>query len=262
MKNIVGDKDVVWLVLDALRYDVAQQLFEAQQLPHFARLLPEAGWQHCHAPGSFTLPSHQAFFAGFLPTPINKSKAPRLFAAEFLGSETTSEDTYTFKQAHVIDAFKQQGYRTICIGGVGFFNKQTELSQVLPGFFDESYWEPGFSVTEPASCQNQFKLVKSLLADSKQHERLMLFINISSIHQPNCCYVDGQEHDDLLSHAAALAYVDSQLPVLFEALKGREVFGILCSDHGTAYGEGGYWGHRNAHSTVMEVPYAQFEAAF
>lgn len=262
MKSIIGNKDVVWLVLDALRYDVAQQLFEAQKLPHFARLLPEKGWQHCQAPGSFTLPSHQAFFAGFLPTPINNPKSPRLFAAEFLGSETTHEDTFTFKQANLIEAFKQRGYKTICIGGVGFFNKQTKLSQVLPGLFDESYWKTGFAVTDPDSCHNQFTFAQSLLKNIKPQERFMLFINVSAIHQPNCYYVEGQAVDDCQSHGAALAYVDSQLPLLFEALHGRNVFGILCSDHGTAYGEGGYWGHRNAHPTVMDVPYAQFEATF
>jgi hypothetical protein len=32
---------------------------------------------------------------------------------------------------------------------------------------------------------------------------------------------------------------------------------ILCSDHGTAYGEDGYHGHRIAHPVVWEVPYAE-----
>jgi hypothetical protein len=32
---------------------------------------------------------------------------------------------------------------------------------------------------------------------------------------------------------------------------------VACSDHGTAYGEDGYHGHRIAHETVWTVPYAE-----
>ena len=33
---------------------------------------------------------------------------------------------------------------------------------------------------------------------------------------------------------------------------------VICSDHGTAYGEDGYTGHRLAHPVVWDVPYAEF----
>ena len=36
------------------------------------------------------------------------------------------------------------------------------------------------------------------------------------------------------------------------------VLAIVCSDHGTAYGEDGYRGHRLAHPVVWTVPYAEF----
>ena len=69
----------------------------------------------------------------------------------------------------------------------------------------------------------------------------------------------GAIEDSRDSHAAALRYVDSQLPPLFEALERRgPSFCILCSDHGTAYGEGGFTGHRIAHPVVFTVPYADF----
>jgi hypothetical protein len=32
----------------------------------------------------------------------------------------------------------------------------------------------------------------------------------------------------------------------------------VCSDHGTAYGEDGYRGHRLGHPVVWDVPYAEF----
>jgi hypothetical protein len=53
--------------------------------------------------------------------------------------------------------------------------------------------------------------------------------------------------------------VDRQLPPLFAALQRRApVLAIVCSDHGTAYGEDGYHGHRLAHPVVWTVPYAEF----
>ncbi|HSU57322.1 MAG TPA: STM4013/SEN3800 family hydrolase [Candidatus Dormibacteraeota bacterium] len=90
-------------------------------------------------------------------------------------------------------------------------------------------------------------------------ERLFLFLNVSAIHQPNRFYLPDAKSDSLESHAAALQYVDRQLPRLLEALGSRgPVFGIVCSDHGTAYGEDGYNGHRLAHPVVWDVPYAEF----
>jgi hypothetical protein len=62
------------------------------------------------------------------------------------------------------------------------------------------------------------------------------------------------------SHAAALEYVDQQLPRLWELAtrRGRPCFTIVCSDHGTAYGEERRHGHRFAHPVVWTVPYAHF----
>lgn len=79
------------------------------------------------------------------------------------------------------------------------------------------------------------------------------------MHQPNHFYLPGAAADSLASHAAALEYVDRQLPPLCAALQRRgPALCILCSDHGTAYGEDGYTGHRLGHPVVWTVPYAEF----
>ena len=53
--------------------------------------------------------------------------------------------------------------------------------------------------------------------------------------------------------------VDKALGRLFEFCQPRgTTYFIVCSDHGTAYGEDGYHGHRLAHPTVWDVPYAEF----
>jgi hypothetical protein len=87
----------------------------------------------------------------------------------------------------------------------------------------------------------------------------LLFINISALHQPNCLFTPGATTDTPETQATALAYVDRCLPPLFAVLEQRgPVLAVICSDHGTAYGEEGYVGHRVAHPVVWTVPYAEF----
>lgn len=260
MNEIAEQMDILFITLDTLRFDVAEKLFQEGQTPNFAQHFPQ-GWQKCHAPGSFTFASHQAFFAGFLPTPATPGSHPRLFAAHFAGSETTTDQTLVFDTPDIVSGFRQKGFKTICIGGVGFFNKKTALGTVLPGLFEESYWEERFGVSEPQSTSYQFAKAADIIAATKQ-QPLFLFINVSALHQPNWFYGESPnltKQDSVATHAAALKYVDGQLPSLFSALRSkRDTFCIICSDHGTAYGEDGFWGHRLAHPTVWEVPMATF----
>jgi hypothetical protein len=258
MNSVVKHMHVLFVTLDSLRYDVAVNLFREGRTQNFQQYSP-AGWQQCHSPGSFTYAAHHAFFAGFLPTPASDAKAPRLFAARFAGSETTGAQTQVFDTPDIVSGFASLGFRTICIGGVGFFNKQTALGQVLPSLFTESYWQPSYGVTDRDSTRNQFEQAAQLVK-SAGNEQLFMFINVSAIHQPNYFYQPGAQTDTLQSHGAALQYVDSQLPVLLEAFRQqhRDTFCIFCSDHGTAYGEDNYYGHRVGHATVWEVPMTTF----
>ncbi len=259
INELIRTHHVLFITLDSLRYDVADTLFQQNKTPNFQRCNP-AGWSLCHSPGSFTYAAHQAFFAGFLPTPASNPKTPRLFAARFAGSETTAADTLVFDTPDIVSGFAGLGFHTIGIGGVGFFNGQTPLGRVLPSLFQESYWQPSFGVTDPDSTRHQFEHAVRLIA-AAGNQQLFLFINVSAIHQPNYFYTyPTRQPDTIDSHGAALQYVDSQLPLLFEALRqtGRDSFCIFCSDHGTAYGENDYYGHRIGHPTVWEVPMATF----
>jgi hypothetical protein len=260
-RTLIGSHDLLFITLDTLRYDVAQEMFQRGRLPTIGRYLPPTGWEERHSPASFTYAAHHAFFAGFLPTPSAPGHHTRLFAARFPGSETTAETTLVFDAPDLPGGLAQLGYHSVCIGGVGFFNKQSALSNVLPSLFKESYWDPSLGVTNPHSTENQVALTCSLLQDLPHEQRLFLFINISALHQPNYFYLPGNTNrqDTIESHAAALAYVDAQLTLLFATMQQRaSTLVILCSDHGTAYGEDGYYGHRIAHPVVWTVPYAEF----
>lgn len=257
--RLVGTHDILFITLDTLRYDVARDCLAQGRTPHLAALLPGRTWEQRHSPGNFTYAAHQAFFAGFLPTPMTPAKHPRLFAVEFPGSETIEPDTCVFDAPDIVSGLAGRDYHTVCIGGVGFFNKASPLGQVLPGLFAESHWSPRLGVTNPDSTMNQVALAVEVIARLHRTRRLFLFLNVSAIHQPNCCYLNGARADTLESHAAALAYVDRHLPPLFLALQRRApVLCIVCSDHGTAYGEDGYTGHRVCHPVVWTVPYAEF----
>ena len=255
----VGTGDIILMTFDTLRYDVAIAEAAAGRTPNLSAILPN-GWEERHTPGSFTYAAHQAFFAGFLPTPARPGNHPRLFAARFAGSETTAPETAVFDAPDIVTGLHQRGYHTICIGGVGFFSQKTSLGSVLPSLFDEAYWDESLGVTDPASTENQFGLTAEIL--DRLEQPVFLFLNLSALHQPNWFYAAGraiEQGDDKESHAAALRYIDIQLPILLNSLRkrGRSLC-IFCSDHGTTYGEDGYTGHRLAHPAVWTVPYAEF----
>ncbi|WP_278262376.1 STM4013/SEN3800 family hydrolase [Nocardia sp. AG03] len=262
MSDVVGRDDLLLLTLDTLRYDVAVELAAAGRLPMLSTFLPEGRWQRRHAPGSFTYASHQAIFAGFLPTPAAPGPHPRLFAARFAGSETTAEGTFVFDEPDLVTALAARGYHTVCVGGVGFFNKQGALGSVLPNLFAESHWEPEFSVASPTSFESQVACAEQAIAAVPAEQRVFLFLNASALHQPNWFHLPGATRaagDSRETHAAALEYIDAHVGRLFDAMRARRrCFAIVCSDHGTAYGDDGYTGHRLGHESVWTVPYSHF----
>ena len=257
--RLIGTHDVLLMTLDTLRYDVAQSALARGLIPNFARLLPGGRWELRHTPATFTYAAHQAFFAGFLPTPVRPGRHPRLFAARFPGSETTSAATYVFNAPDMVTGLAARSYHTICIGGVGFFNNRNPLGSVLPSLFAESHWSEEMGVTSRRSTEAQVACALDALSHVPPNRRVFLFLNISALHQPNCLFADGALDHSPDTQAAALAYVDRHLPPLFDSLRQRApVLCIVCSDHGTAYGEDGYYGHRVSHPVVWNVPYAEF----
>jgi len=223
-----------------------------------AKYLPQ-GWERRHSPATFTYPAHHAFFSGFLPTPISPGNHPRLFSSTFIGSETTFDSTWRFEEITIVEALAKQSYHTLCIGGVGFFNKQNAMGSVFPNLFQESHWNEETSVSHKDSTKVQMDIALNAISQLEDNKRLFTFINVSALHQPNYFYTAGATEDSVDTQLAALAYVDSQLGRLFDYLEKRaKTFCILCSDHGTCYGEDGYSGHKLVHDVVLNVPYSHF----
>ncbi|BBH20330.1 membrane protein [Paenibacillus baekrokdamisoli] len=256
MNQIVGSHDIVMITLDTLRYDAAA--LEVENCPNLCRGEP---WEKRHTPGSFTYAAHHAFFGGFLPTPAttDKSEHVRLFHSKHTGMKTHPA-TWLFDTPDIVSGLQQEGYRTICIGGVIFFTKKVPLAKVLPSYFQESYWRMTFGVTNPRSTEHQVNHALKRLEKAEANERLFLFMNVSAIHGPNHYFVAGAKKDSVETQRAALRYVDGEIGRLFTKLRERErpVFCMVFSDHGTAYGEDGFEGHRLAHEVVWNVPYREF----
>jgi hypothetical protein len=259
----LGTHDVLFVTLDTLRFDVAERAAELGETPNLAAILPGGRWERRHSPSSFTFAAHQAFFAGFLPTPAAPREADpsahhRLFAARFPGSETSGPGTLVFDAPDIVSGFAAHGYRTICIGGTGFFNQRSPLGSVLPALFEESWWDESLGVACRESAANQVARAVERIAAVPPGQRLFVFVNIAACHPPHHFYRPEGGADTPGTQRAALADVDRHLPPLFDALRRRApLLAILCSDHGTAFGEDGYHGHRIGHPSVWDVPYAE-----
>jgi hypothetical protein len=181
-----------------------------------------------------------------------------LFAGAFPGSETTAAETFAYEEPHLPAALQSRGYRTICVGGVGFFNKLTPLGSLLPDHFETSVWCREYGVTDPRSTENQVRACLPFVAGRPVGEPLFLFLNVSAIHQPSCLFTPGAGEDSVATQIDALVYADHHLGALFAAFRERgKTLAIVCSDHGTALGEDGYRGHRLSHPVVWDVPYAE-----
>lgn len=252
-KALIGTHDVYLITLDSLRFDVAQET------PLFGLRKHFAAWEKRHSPASFTYAAHHAFFAGFLPTPATPGRHPRPFAAQFQGSETTHPHTFVFEEATLPAALAARGYSTVCIGGVGFFNQQTALGKVFPDMFQHRFWTRDMGVTSRHSPRAQVKKALEVLDGLPATQRIFLFMNFSATHKPTHIFHPDHRTDSIETQQSALEAIEPHLMQLFEHQEKRgPALVILTSDHGEAFGEDGFHGHRLGHETVWTVPYAEF----
>ena len=188
---LIGTHDVLLVTLDTLRYDVARDALAAGRTPNLAAVLPGGAWEERHSPGSFTYAAHHAFFAGFLPTPAAARQAPAAVRRRASRAARRPTDaTCVFDAPDIVTGLAGRGYHTVCVGGVGFFNKQSPLGSVLPGLFAESHWAPGAGRDRPALDREPGGPGRRDPGRrSPADRRVFLFVNVSAIHQPNCFYL-------------------------------------------------------------------------
>ncbi len=259
MNEIVGTHDILFVVLDSLRYDIAIQEQDAARTPQFNKY---GQWIKCDAPANFTYPSHHAMFAGFMPKPLEPSdQVPPLFFPKNIGLGMKGpKKSFAFDGATWIQGLEKVGYDTLCIGGVSFFDNRSDIGKVFPAMFKESYWHPSFSCIVKESPDNQIDFAVKKIQQKPVEQRIMMYMNIDAIHYPSHFYVEGAgKGDNTYTHAAALQYVDARIETLIDAFRKRSnTFVILCSDHGTCYGEDGKFFHSFNHEITNTIPYMDF----
>lgn len=229
--------------------------------PELEQILPSSGWEKRHSPGNFTLSTHFALFHGFLPTPTDPGfyeYSNVLYIPKTCKTQTNQ--TKILNNGNIITLLSKHNYLTICIGGVVFFSNKGYLGKIFTKFFDESYWTKEMSISSKNSTEVQVHTALKRIREIPKKKRIFLFLNISSTHKPTRVFLKGGGKDSVESQKAALSYSDRYLGKLIKEMrKRRNLFLIICSDHGEAMGENGYYGHRNSHPVVMIVPYIQLE---
>lgn len=261
MTKVVGNCDILFVCLDTLRYDAAIAEEQGGGTPVLNRY---GAWEKRQAPGNFTYPSHHAIFAGFLPSKDEArsiGEQEMLFFPKSIGmGKKTPKGAYGFDAANLVEGLHADGYDTWCVGGVAFFDKRSALGRVFPSFFEKSYWNPSFSCPVKESAGNQVDFILNRLEQNADPRRIFLYLNVCAIHYPNYFYLEQEKNDSLVTHRAALRYVDSQLGRLFDGWKEKrgETFVVCFSDHGTCYEEDGYVFHGVNHPVVSTVPYKHF----
>ncbi len=219
MNRVVGTHDILMLCFDTLRYDVSKAEEAAGGTPVFEqsrRFVGRKGTRREILLTRLILPSLQDFCLhrqSLIPcVAVNGCFSP---CRQGRGV-SRPKAVIPFTEATFVQSLANKGYETICIGGVNFFSKRNELGRVFPSYFTKSYWLPTFGCTAPDSTEKQIDFALKKLENYSADKRIFMYINFSAIHYPNCHYVKGKTKDDKESHAAALRYIDSQLPRLFE----------------------------------------------
>lgn len=249
--------NIAVVTLDSLRYDVA----ERASTPNLRRLFEQCGagtWRRVYAPATYTLPSHLSLFQGaigpsnFGPEPVYNRSISSFFKIA-LPWRTAERGLYEVAPAeNVVRGFREQGYRTVGVGGVGWFNPAYATSSFWRGqFFDEFYWDDRFSEHNRSSFEHQLETVGGLLEDSSRRP-LFFFLNVAATHAPY-----REEEASTAGQERALEYVDEHWPKLISLLP-KPCHVLLLSDHGDCFGEDGRWGHCFYHEKVMEVPMVHF----
>lgn len=261
MNEVIGKKDIVFLCYDSLRYDTAILGEKRGLTPNINKY---GKWEKRQAPGNFTYTSHHAIFAGFLPIPFESKNmfVNRLFFAKDIGTGRRGpKKSFEYEGQTIMEGLSNVGYETICIGGVNFFNKRTEMGKVFPSMFNQSYWSPKFASAVADSTEHQMDFALRKLKEYDRKKNIFIYINMTATHYPTFIYSEDNEavEDTVETQLLALEYIDRQVKKLFEELENRNGGLVIAfSDHGSCFGEDGNMFHGINNEIVNTIPYMEF----
>jgi len=241
------------ITLDSLRWDV----FEAAPKNMYLKQSPYAkAFTH----GTYTLPSHTAFFTGKLPCTYNGTfdtcaRSGRKITGtpqwRLMNPESDGPAVVKLGGKDIIDGFNKKGYKTIGTGAVSWFNPTKPARIPAIDNFEKYGW-----FGEYTQAARQIAFVGSHIASSKQP--YFAFINFGETHHSfktnprDKATPYGNFKQCFEAQARCLMFLDSILFELISQLNDVDI--IICADHGDCFGEDGLWGHSFFHPKVIEVP--------
>lgn len=194
----LADSNLLFITLDSLRLDVGQ----TASLPVLGSL---EGPTPCYTHANFTLPAHFAFFAGFLPLPLDSgyrflrgrySRILRPVSAR----PAPGKVAIAFSGSTVMASFRDAGAVVIGAGGVPYFDPnsaQISFASLFPEFYYSGYsaesdFGDGRTFAE-AARYSSLVLLRDRLARGPVDplRQYLLFVNEPSTHFPFVCPSTG-----------------------------------------------------------------------
>ena len=254
------------IVVDSCRWDTFQLAATKNIDAHFE--VVRAG-----AMGTFTYPAHLAMFQGFFPTAGGKRPIYNRFEKSvYRWFYKSRRPCLSELSGHgsIPKVLRNKGYRTVAVGGVGWFNKRTPMSLGFEHFlyrpsgsealgaFINHVWVPLRSSREPCYGLLNFGTTHRPYKIPGMPPELARIRSPKSGNNYHSTFNPGLRD----KQAACLKYTDGILGTLFDKListgsapKLRTV-ACFCADHGDCMGEDNCYGHGFAHPSVMTVPLA------
>ena len=135
VRALIGRADILFVTLDTLRYDVAEDCLRRGRTPNLRARAARAAMGAAALAGQLHVRRAPGVLRRLPADAGEPSKAARPFAIRFPAEASIGERTAVFDAPDIVAGLAARGYHTVCIGGVGFFNPRSALGSVLPGLF-------------------------------------------------------------------------------------------------------------------------------
>jgi len=258
------DYNFLFITLDSLKYCTALNI-NTPNISKFAKEhkadgIEKTPFRKVYTQATYTMPSHLSMFYGILPDnrlSMERYYNRKLFKPFFLDTDIDGTPSQrvglVFKTApNIIKGFESCGYRTVGIGGVGWFNNSAAASIWKLHFFQEFYWKASYGEHSLVSLREQTSCLNTVMSDNN-NSNVFVFINVSATHYP---YMHQTQE-------FALQNFDTCFDAIIEPFKNtsKPLFLIIVSDHGDVIGEAWRkYGQRHAFylpergDDIMEIP--------
>lgn len=252
-QDYLNKYDFLLITLDSLCYSTT----EKATIPNIEKY---GKFRKVYTQATYTFPSHCSMFQGLFPDNRLSDELyynRKLFVMFSIAGTITDKSRnmgiiFPNSASNIIRGFEECDYRTIGIGGVGWFDSRRPTSSIWKTeFFNEFYYEPAFHETSTNSIKAQIEYLRNKVEN--ENRSLFAFINISATHSP---YLYKNQ-------VYALEQFDKKFPELLNIFKerGRPLFLIIVADHGDVINNWQKYNQRHSFyidnddgKSIMEVP--------